>query len=429
MDLERKKFTLIKLKNTIIAISSLILFYALISPLLLEDVVIEIKDAMIITFFVIIMSLIIIIINLKETNKMEESLLVQHEQLKTLLENAPIILYLKDTNGKILLANQALSELFKRPLTKIIGKSSHEIYINDLSEQDKWIIENRKTLRLEDKIEVESGEPIWFRITKAPVLGKNNKVERIIVFLKNIDIEKQIEERKNTYVATLTHDLKTPTNAQLRIIDLLLKDYFGKLNDKQKEIIEEVRKSCSYMNDLISNILTAYTSDCGNLKVNYETFDVKDLAETIVNSIKKLAEEKEQTLTIINNDETDTIMINADRFHIKRVILNLISNAIYHSHKNSEIKIVLKTEKDKLYFKVINDGQYIPKEELEEIYEKFKSVETSKKHKSGTGLGLYLAKEIVVSHNGEVFAQSDENGVCTFGFWIPKDKKITKTKN
>ena len=122
-------------------------------------------------------------------------------------------------------------------------------------------------------------------------------------------------------------------------------------------------------------------------------------------------------------------MINADRFHIKRVILNLISNAIYHGYKNSEIKIELKSEKDKLYFKVINDGQYIQPEELAEIYEKFKSVETAKKHKSGTGLGLYLAKEIIVSHNGEVFAQSDEDGVCYFGFWIPKDRKISKTKN
>lgn len=418
-----------KVKNIIIAISSLILFYALISPMLLANVVIEIKDAIIITSFVIIMSLVLVIMNIKETNKMEENLLVQHEQLKTLLENAPIVLYLKDTNGKILLANQALSELFKRPLREIIGKSSHELYINDHTEQDRWIIENRKTLRLEDKVEVETGEPIWYRITKAPVIGKNNKVERIIVFLKNIDIEKQIEERKNTYVATLTHDLKTPTNAQLRIIDLLLKDYFGKLNDKQKEIIEEVRKSCSYMSDLISNILTTYTSDCGNLKVNYETFDVNELAVAIAESIKKLAEEKKQTLTVINKDETESVMINADRFHIKRVILNLISNAIYHGYKNSEIKIELKSEKDKLYFKVINDGQYIQPEELAEIYEKFKSVETAKKHKSGTGLGLYLAKEIIVSHNGEVFAQSDEDGVCYFGFWIPKDRKISKTKN
>lgn len=419
---------MIKLKNTIIAVSSLILFYALISPLLLEDVVIEIKDAMIITFFVIIMSLIIIIINLKETNKMEESILVQNEQLKIMLENAPIILYLKDVNGKILLANQSLSELFQCPLNELVGKTSYELYINDHLDQDKWIIENKTTLRLEDRIFLKNRDPIWYRVTKAPVIGKNNKVERIIVFLKNIDIEKQIEERKNTYVATLTHDLKTPTNAQLRIIDLLLKDTFGKMNDAQKEIIIEVKKSCIYMNDLISNILTAYTSDCGKLKLNYEEFDVKELTDTIVYSIKKLAEEKNQIITVINNSETDEIMINADRLHIQRVILNFISNAIYHGFKDSEIKIILKSEKDKFSFEVINSGQYIPQEEISEIYEKFKSVETARKHKNGTGLGLYLAKEIVVSHNGEVFAESNKDGICVFGFWIPKEIKTAKVQ-
>lgn len=419
-------FTLSKLKQVIVAVTVLIIFYALISPMLLENVVIRVQDALIITFGFVIMSQFIIVINLKESGSLEKKLLIQHEQLQTLLANSPIILYLKEPDGKILYANQPFADLFRCPLNEIIGKTTYELYVNDHFEQDRWILENKKPLRLEDKVDTGEGYPTWFSITKAPVLGKNNKVERIIVFLKNIDIEKQIEERKNTYVATLTHDLKTPTNAQLRVIDLLLKDCFGELTAEQKEIITEVKKSCLYMNNLISNILVTYTSECGKLKVNYETFDAKEMAEMIATSLKKLAEEREQYITVINEDISKSIIISADKFHIKRVFLNLISNAIYHGEKQSEIKVVLHTEKDKLFFKVINNGQYISKEEIEEVFEKFKSVEHSKKYKTGTGLGLYLAKEIVVSHNGEVFASSTPNGVCTFGFWIPKESQKSK---
>lgn len=98
----------------------------------------------------------------------------------------------------------------------------------------------------------------WCKLIKAPVLDDNGNVVSIVVIFQNIDKEKEIEERKNTFIATLTHDLKTPTIAQIKATELLLDNALGEINDEQRDILTQIKKSCKYMYDLIFTILETY---------------------------------------------------------------------------------------------------------------------------------------------------------------------------
>ncbi|MCD8378510.1 MAG: HAMP domain-containing histidine kinase, partial [Candidatus Gastranaerophilales bacterium] len=131
---------------------------------------------------------------------------------------------------------------------------------------------------------------------------------------------------KDTFIATLIHDLRTPAYAQMNMLNLFLDGHFGNLSKLQTDKINLMRESCKYSVDLISNILDSYRYSCGNVKLNVESFDIIELISNLKISMLNLAEEKSQRLVFKKNINSCYIM--ADRLQIKRVLINILSNAL-----------------------------------------------------------------------------------------------------
>ncbi|OKZ82381.1 MAG: hypothetical protein BHW07_01625 [Clostridium sp. CAG_433_25_7] len=410
-----------KINYIIISISITLLYFALISPKLLPNVTIPIKDALIISFFVIFTYLCVKIINFIYTKKLENKIILQHAQMKTIIDNVSVSFYLKDLEGNIILTNESHSKLTDLKIDDIIGEKSDSFYHNleHIKEEDETLIANKQILKKERYLELKNGKNGWYQIVKVPVLNDENEVQNIVVLLYNIDEEKNLEERKETFVATLTHDLKTPTIAQIKAIDLLLNQTFGSLNQNQIEFLEQIKNSCKYMYDLIFTILDTYLYDSGQIKIQFEEFDLRKLIDESINEISNLLIEKEQNIKIkstLNNNN-----ICGDKFQLKRVIINLLSNAIIYGNKESNIELILNEDENNIILNVKNKSGYIPDDKILDLYEKFKRKDNIKFHKSGSGLGLYLSKQIIMGHNGDIFAKSDkEEQSCTFGFSLPK---------
>lgn len=255
---------------------------------------------------------------------------------------------------------------------------------------------------------IKSGSPFY----------KNKNKDNTSVQIQNDDRE--------TFFATLIHDLKTPAFAQIRTMDLLLKGYFGNLTPIQTEIIKETLASEKYMAELVSNILTSYKCREKNLKLHIVCFDVAEVLDNIYHSVKSLADANNQTVNI--NYHCTNLFCCADKLQITRVMTNFISNAIKYGFKNSPINVNLDMSNEELDFNVENFSQPIPEEKLSKIYEKFTGG-LSHYNSAGTGLGLYLSKQIIELHKGQVYAKSFENGLCIFGFKLPlnmKDKSGNK---
>ena len=232
-----------------------------------------------------------------------------------------------------------------------------------------------------------------------------------------------IEEKKNTFFASLIHDLKTPNIAQIRAVDLLLNKTFGNLTSKQKEIISQIKNSCKYMNRLIFTILDTCLYESGETKLIFEKFNIKKLVEDVVNEISYLADENRQKIIVLSNLNSEILC--ADKLHIKRVIINLIANSITYGQKNSEIYIRLSEERQNINFEVENKGKYYTKKEIGEMFKKYKTMEFGRQ-KTSTGLGLYLSKKIIDDHEGKIYAESKRDTTCVFGFIIPKDRTDEK---
>ena len=202
----------------------------------------------------------------------------------------------------------------------------------------------------------------------------------------------ECKDMMSAYIATLIHDLKTPVSAQITAVNLLLQNTFGQLNENQREILEQIKESCEYSQNLIHTILDSYLYEKGQLKLTPERFNWDNLIDNAIGETISLAKSKEQK--IINNNQFCDTKIFADKFQLKRVVVNLISNAIKYGFSDTEIEVETKQDKENLIFNVKSFSKYIKKDNIQKLYDKFQTDDRDKSSKS-CGLGLYLVKKII----------------------------------
>ena len=363
--------------------------------------------------------------------QLKERILIQNAQLNSILDNIPFMLYMKDLEGRVITCNSRVEKNIGISREKLIGLPSTNIYVenNDdkIKKQDEQVIKTKQSLIIEVQSSVYTNTPVWYEVTKSPILDINNDIIGIIVIIKNIDSEKRREEQERILMSTITHDLKTPTNAQITAMDILLKETLGKLNDDQREIIQHSKNSNVYMKNMISTLIAAYKSEIQSIILEPQTFDYEDLVKTTIQELSMLAYTKNQNLVLESSLKDN--MVTADKLQLKRAMINLIANAITYGFENTNIVISLKEVDENVSFDVTNNSHFIPQEKLAEIFEKFKTNVNAKFEKASTGLGLYLSKKIITKHNGQMRAQSFENQTCIFGFTVPRVFKEEKSQS
>ena len=337
--------------------------------------------------------------------------------ISSAIEHLPMGIYIKDLKGNCIVSNKELSNITGHSKKEITGKNIKEIFaendIEKIQQEDYEVLSQKQTIKCEKQL---SSQNHIYQTIKSPIFDKKNNIIGIISILKNIDKEKELEHRKESFIATLTHDLKSPTTAQLNMLNLLLDEQFGELNTSQKDMIKLTCSSCTYILDLVSTILTTYHSDCCKLQLNIENFDIIEAVNSLCDSYRYLVTEKNQQ--IIFNHNMSSCLVNGDKLQIKRVIANLLSNAIIYGFKNSKVIIdLIQTDKN-IEFSVTNTSLQIPENDLKKIFKRFTKTQMSHFNKVSTSLGLYLSKQIIDLHEGEIYAKSFPDGTCIFGFRI-----------
>lgn len=407
-------------KTIILLITIIILFVILASPHLLPSVVLSVSDAIFIVCFVVVSLLYMRFLWLKETRKLERKIVKQHAQMETIINACPFLVFVKSVENKIILGNEECANLFSVKRESLVGINSYEFILCSKASrrEDEIVIREKRLVTAERFADLSNGQTHYFRVVKSPIFDERNNVESILVIYRVIDNVKELEDKKETFIATVTHDMKTPTIAQIRALDLLLAGTLGKVNNEQAEILKQIKRSCNYMYDLIFTVLGSFLYDKGLIRVNPEKFDLLELISQTGQAMDNLLKEKTQKLVI--NSDLKSVEIVADKVQIKRVIINILGNAINHGFSDTTIIITIKTNDDNIVLDVENKSKYITKEQMKDIFEKFKQIQNAKSIKTSTGLGLYLSKQIIEAHRGSVYAISDENQVCHFGFEIPK---------
>jgi signal transduction histidine kinase/transcriptional regulator with GAF, ATPase, and Fis domain len=233
-----------------------------------------------------------------------------------------------------------------------------------------------------------------------------------IIFLE-VRQRQKTEELRNTFLATLTHDLRSPINAEQKAFEAILSKKLGTSLENYSEVLDDMYKTNEDLLRIINNILTIYHYESGKFELNMELGDIGNIIEDSVKSVIYLA--KDQNSEIITNIQPDLPSIMMDKVEINRAVTNLISNAIKHTRKNTSINISARKTDNNVEVSISDNGQGIPEAEKPNIFQRYPTT----KRKIGTGLGLYLTKQIIDAHNGKIWFMTHEGKGTTFSFTLP----------
>ncbi len=239
---------------------------------------------------------------------------------------------------------------------------------------------------------------------------------RYVGVIRDVHLQKETEKLRDDFIATLTHDLRTPLLAAIQTLRFFLEGAVGELREQQKMLLSTMLQSNEDLLGLVNALLEVYRFESGKLALVKTNFPVKNLLNQCFDEIKPLAEAKDLSLDL-EFETSENPFIYADRGELKRVIINLCGNAVNYTNKGGIIKLSLKQKDDDLIFSVLDNGNGIPKEDIPHLFKRF-SQGTSKKRSTGTGLGLYLSRQIVEAHNGKIWVESKLDKGSEFSFLL-----------
>lgn len=249
----------------------------------------------------------------------------------------------------------------------------------------------------------------------APII-QNEQKDEYVISIRDITIQKENERLRDDFIATLAHDLRTPLQAAIQTLKFFIDRSLGDISEKQEKYLSVMLSSNEDMLYLVNSLLEVYRYESGQLYLNKSNHLISKLVDSCVKEIETLLNKKSIELRIIQHEDAEVFI---DRAELKRVLANIIGNAVKFTQNNGKITIKVDILKTEVKITVQDNGPGIPKEDLPKMFKRF-SQGTNIKRSTGTGLGLFLSRQIIEAHGGEVFVESEIGKGSLFGFSIPK---------
>ena len=243
---------------------------------------------------------------------------------------------------------------------------------------------------------------------------EDNNADKFVGVIRDVSVQKETERLRDDFIATLTHDMRTPLLAAIQTLKFFLDGAIGELDEKQKVLLSSMLQINEDLLGLVIALLVVYRFESGKLTLCKTVFNIKDLVQQCYDELKPLADNKQLDFKLVF-EVSDDLEIKADRAEIKRVITNLCGNAVNYTNKGGEIIVLTKAQNGDLIFSVTDNGNGIPEEDIPNLFTRF-SQGTSRKRSTGTGLGLYLSRQIIEAHEGKIWVESKMNKGSEFSF-------------
>jgi signal transduction histidine kinase/HAMP domain-containing protein len=361
-------------------------------------------------------------------NKLEEynksniaKLLTEKKITETLLNKIQYPIIGLDKNLKITLVNEEFLNISELKNIDCIGKHILEIdpdndFIKQLIMMDSETPDELSLENANSKIRiVKEGKESYYEkeirdIWYSPLNEKEKYLMGYVIVLKNITKFVDLDLAKTKFIATISHELKTPISAIKFSLQLLENEKTGALNDEQLHLIKSCYEDTNILLKIISELLNLTQIETGNIQLNIMPANLNDILNYALNTNKPLAEQKKISFEVNVPDNLPAVI--ADREKTAWVLTNIISNAIRYSNENSQIGIVISYDEKQQYISVKDNGPGIDRQYKEKIFDRYFRIPGT--NKEGTGLGLAISKEFIEAQGGKITVDSDLGLGSTF---------------
>nr|WP_294928020.1 ATP-binding protein [uncultured Flavobacterium sp.] len=346
-------------------------------------------------------------------------LFFEKKRLETLINNMHDPIIGLDNEGIILFVNDEALKIIGLKLDDVIGKLASTLALsNDLL----------RSLILKEDVDVAKRQPLkiyahgkesyfekeTLNITIIPT-GEEKEINiGDVIILRNITLFKELDFAKTNFIATVSHELKTPIASIKLSLQLLENAKTGDMNEDQKQLVESIKDDSQRLLKITGELLNLSQLETGNIQLNIEKSNPYEIVNYAVEAVKVQADQKQIKLTIDADENLHDV--KADSEKTGWVLINYLSNAITYSSEKSTIRIRLKEENNQITFQVIDTGKGIDPQYKNKVFDKYFQIPGSQK--SGTGLGLAISKEFIEAQNGTVGVESNLGLGSTFWFTL-----------
>ncbi len=356
-------------------------------------------------------------------HKLEESnlgkLMLEKNKSMAIVKSISEPIIVLDNNYKIILLNKAAEKLFNILEKEAINKYFLEVIRN--GELYDFIYNSSKLTdtSIGEKIIYLDYEDSGYYFNTVVTVVKDTEatINGVIVLLRNVTNLKQLEKIKSDFIATISHEFKTPLTSIMIGTSLILDEDVGVLNKNQQQIIETMKEDGEKLDSLVNNLLRLAHLESKQSVFNIILCSINELIHTSVNSFLEQAHSK--NINLHYEIEKDIPEVNADCEKIIWVLNNLISNALKYTKAGDEIVVASFVKGDNLCISVMDTGIGISEEHIDTIFNRFIQIKKPDSEVKGTGLGLAIAKEIVEAHGGEIWCDSKIGIGSNFTFTLP----------
>lgn len=342
----------------------------------------------------------------------------EKKRLETLINNMHDPIIGLDNQGLILFANDEALKIIGLKSEDVIGKLVTTLALtNDLMKS--LVIKdlsNEKQKSHPMKIFADGKESYFEKETINITIKPTGEDQTIdignVIILRNITIFKELDFAKTNFIATVSHELKTPISSIKLSLQLLEKAETGNINEDQKQLIESIKDDSQRLLKITGELLELSQLETGNIKLNMEKSNPYEIINYATEAVKVRAHQKQIELVV--ETEQNLPYIKADSEKTAWVLINFLTNAITYSTENSKVIVKLKNENNQVVFQVIDTGKGIDNRYKTKVFDKYFQVPGSQK--SGTGLGLAISKEFIEAQNGTIGVDSELGLGSTFYF-------------
>lgn len=325
-----------------------------------------------------------------------------------------------DESNRIIFVNDQALDLLNLERSSIIDQYAPDIAIhNDLLRSLVKNSDLNKDGSALIKV-VVSGKENYFtkeniRVSYLPTGEKDNINIGSVILLKNVTSYKELDLAKTNFIATISHELKTPIASLQMCVKLLQDTRVGNLNEEQVNIIKTLADEVARISKITNELLDLSQVETGNIKLNIKKADSQDIVQLATEAVKFPAERKHVTIEL--EVEKNVPPVQADLDKTTWVLVNFLTNAIRYSPENGHVTVKCYSRNGVVDFSVSDNGPGIERKHLDRIFEKFFQVPGTP---SGTGLGLAISKEFIEAQGGKIKADSIVGKGTEFSFQLPK---------
>ncbi len=365
-------------------------------------------------------------IDITERYNLEEKLRESERKYRNLYDNTPFSVVLTDTQGVVVDMNPKAEIMFGYTPEEILGRKFmdlsviHPDHLSTILEVFKKFIKGERIHRIDVQIQNKDGTIIWTNL-QAALMKINDetfvqalftdittKKEAEFLITEEVKKLKELDKLRKNLISRVSHELKTPLVSVSGGCELLMTVYGDKLKKEELEIIELIEKGGRRLKHLVDNLIDISRIEYEKFKLVKEKNDLSEIIREISNELMYSIKERNINLNLVL---PKSFLIELDKVRIEQVIMNLLSNAIKNTPPNGDIEVNLEKKENMAEFSIKDTGIGISQEEMDMLFTRFGKLERYGEGYEyidiqGTGLGLYISKEIVDSHKGEIRAES-----------------------